>query len=29
MENFTGYYYKPGASYCGYSASLPLLNGDT
>jgi aldehyde:ferredoxin oxidoreductase len=28
MENFSGYYYKPGASYCGYSASLPLLNGD-
>jgi aldehyde:ferredoxin oxidoreductase len=28
MENFTGYYYKPGASYCGYATSLPLLKGD-
>jgi aldehyde:ferredoxin oxidoreductase len=25
MENFTGYYYRPGASYCGYAANLPLL----
>jgi len=29
MENFTGYYYRPGASYCGYSTTLPILNGDT
>jgi len=29
MENFTGYYYKPGASYCGYATTLPILNGDT
>ncbi len=28
MENFTGYYYKPGASYCGYATTLPILNGD-
>jgi aldehyde:ferredoxin oxidoreductase len=28
MENFTGYHYKPGASYCGYSQTLPILNGD-
>jgi len=28
MENFSGYYYEPGASYCGYSTTLPILNGD-
>ena len=28
MENFSGYYYRPGASYCGYSTTLPILNGD-
>jgi aldehyde:ferredoxin oxidoreductase len=28
MENFSGYYYRPGASYCGYATSLPILNGD-
>ena len=28
MENFSGYHYRPGASYCGYSQTLPILNGD-
>jgi aldehyde:ferredoxin oxidoreductase len=28
MENFTGYLYKPGASYCGFYNNLPILNGD-
>ena len=28
MENFSGYYYRPGASYCGYAQTLPILNGD-
>ena len=27
MENFTGYYYRPGASYCGFSASKPIYDG--
>ncbi len=27
MENFTGYYYRPGASYCGYSPELPIYDG--
>jgi aldehyde:ferredoxin oxidoreductase len=27
MENFTGYYYRPGASYCGFSAELPIFDG--
>ena len=27
MENFTGYYYKPGASYCGFSTELPIYDG--
>ncbi|MDI9612348.1 MAG: aldehyde ferredoxin oxidoreductase N-terminal domain-containing protein [Acidobacteriota bacterium] len=27
MENFTGYYYRPGASYCGYATELPIFDG--
>lgn len=27
MENFTGYYYRPGASYCGYATELPIYDG--
>ncbi len=27
MENFTGYYYRPGASYCGYAPELPIFDG--
>jgi aldehyde:ferredoxin oxidoreductase len=27
MENFTGYYYRPGASYCGFSAEKPIFDG--
>ncbi|MBN2319191.1 MAG: hypothetical protein JXR49_08935 [Acidobacteria bacterium] len=27
MENFSGYYYRPGASYCGYSPNLPIFDG--
>jgi aldehyde:ferredoxin oxidoreductase len=28
MENFTGYHYRPGASYCGFYNNLPILTGD-
>jgi len=28
MENFSGFHYRPGASYCGFSATKPILNGD-
>jgi aldehyde:ferredoxin oxidoreductase len=27
MENFTGYYYRPGASYCGFAPELPIFDG--
>ena len=27
MEKFTGYYYKPGASYCGFDADKPIFDG--
>ncbi len=27
MEKFTGYYYKPGASYCGYATELHVYDG--
>ena len=27
MEKFTGYYYRPGASYCGFSKVLPVFDG--
>ncbi|MDR0843301.1 MAG: hypothetical protein LBP68_07785 [Acidobacteriota bacterium] len=27
MEHFTGFYYKPGASYCGYAKELPIYDG--
>jgi aldehyde:ferredoxin oxidoreductase len=27
MENFTGYYYRPGASYCGFAPELPIYDG--
>jgi aldehyde:ferredoxin oxidoreductase len=27
MEKFNGYYYRPGASYCGYSNTHPVYNG--
>ncbi len=27
MENFSGYYYRPGASYCGFSPELPIFDG--
>jgi len=27
MEKFTGYYYKPGASYCGYAKELTVYDG--
>ena len=27
MEKFTGYYYRPGASYCGYDTSKPIYDG--
>lgn len=27
MENFTGYYYKPGASYCGFDTEKPVYDG--
>jgi aldehyde:ferredoxin oxidoreductase len=27
MEEFTGYYYRPGASYCGFSAEKPVFDG--
>ncbi|HSW38532.1 MAG TPA: aldehyde ferredoxin oxidoreductase C-terminal domain-containing protein, partial [Acidobacteriota bacterium] len=27
MENFTGYYYKPGASYSGFFNILPVFDG--
>jgi aldehyde:ferredoxin oxidoreductase len=29
MENFSGYHYRPGASYCGFYNNLPILNGET
>jgi len=28
MEQFTGYYYRPGASYCGFAAELPVFDGN-
>ncbi len=27
MENFAGYMYRPGASYCGFSPELPIYDG--
>jgi aldehyde:ferredoxin oxidoreductase len=27
MENFSGYYYRPGASYCGFAPELPIYDG--
>jgi aldehyde:ferredoxin oxidoreductase len=27
MENFNGYYYRPGASYCGFDAEKPIFDG--
>jgi len=27
MEKFTGYYYRPGASYCGFAPELPIYDG--
>ncbi len=27
MEIFTGYYYRPGASYCGFAPELPIYDG--
>ena len=27
MEKFTGYYYRPGASYCGFATELPIFDG--
>jgi aldehyde:ferredoxin oxidoreductase len=27
MEHFTGYYYRPGASYCGFAPELPVYDG--
>jgi aldehyde:ferredoxin oxidoreductase len=27
IENFTGYYYRPGASYCGFAPELPIYDG--
>ena len=27
MEKFTGYYYRPGASYCGFDAEKPIFDG--
>ncbi|MFC1839438.1 aldehyde ferredoxin oxidoreductase N-terminal domain-containing protein [Thermodesulfobacteriota bacterium] len=27
MENFTGYHYRPGASYCGYDTEKPVFDG--
>jgi aldehyde:ferredoxin oxidoreductase len=27
MENFSGYYYRPGASYCGFAPELPIFDG--
>ncbi|MCL2878283.1 MAG: hypothetical protein FWF13_05835 [Acidobacteria bacterium] len=27
MEKFNGYYYRPGASYCGYYKELPVYDG--
>jgi aldehyde:ferredoxin oxidoreductase len=28
MEKFTGYYYKPGASYCGFDTEKPIFDGN-
>ena len=27
MEKFSGYYYRPGASYCGFSTEKPIYDG--
>lgn len=27
QEKFAGYYYRPGASYCGYAPELPIFDG--
>ncbi len=27
METFNGYYYRPGASYCGFDAEKPIFDG--